>query len=385
MQRRTATPRPDFERLVREQGLIYNTTTLPDGTTRPYWNESAYYGFGLDEILELERVTQELHQMCLDTVEYVISQRRYRDFHVPELAWPAIERTWEEDSPSLYGRFDLCYDGHGPAKLLEYNGDTPTALLEAAVIQWYWLGETHAGRDQWNSLHERLIACWKRHSHRLAGGLVHFAYTEEETSGEDLMTVTYLRETANQAGLATATLTMEEIGWDLAAGRFVDQDKMAITNLFKLYPWEWLFGDRFGVRALTNLEQTRWIEPTWKCLLANKAILALLWERYPQHPNLLPAFLPSSGYLASYVRKPILGREGANVEIVTPGNRFGTPGPYGEEGFVYQQYAPLPDFDGRYPVLGAWVIDGEAAGMGIRESDTLITDNLSQFVPHLIE
>ena len=73
------------------------------------------------------------------------------------------------------------------------------------------------------------------------------------------------------------------------------------------------------------------------------------------------------------------------MEIVTPGNRFGTPGPYGEEGFVYQQYAPLPDFDGHYPVLGAWVIDGEAAGMGIRESDTLITDNLSQFVPHLIE
>jgi glutathionylspermidine synthase len=385
MQRRAATPRPDFDRIVREQGLVYNTTTLPDGTSRLYWNESAYYGFRLDEILELERVTQELHQMCLDTVEWVIGQRRYRDFHVPESAWPAIERTWEEDSPSLYGRFDLRYDGHGPAKLLEYNADTPTALLEAAVIQWYWLGETHAGRDQWNSLHERLVACWKRHAPRLAGGLVHFAYTEEETSGEDLMTVTYLRETAHQAELATATLTMEEIGWELATGRFVDKERIPITNLFKLYPWEWIFGDRFGERALANLDQTRWIEPTWKCLLANKAILALLWERYPQHPNLLPAFLPSSGYLTSYVRKPILGREGANVEIVTPANRFGTPGPYGAEGYVYQEYAPLPDFDGRYPVLGAWVIDGEAAGMGIRESDTLITDNLSRFVPHLIE
>lgn len=385
MHRRTTTPRPEFDRIVREQGLIYNTTTLPDGTTRPYWNEAAYYSFGLAEILELERVTQELQRLCLETVEHVITARRYRDFHIPEAAWSAIEHTWEEDSPSLYGRFDLRYDGHGPAKLLEYNADTPTALLEAAVIQWYWLGDTHAGRDQWNSLHERLIACWQRHAPRLTGGRIHFAYTNEEASGEDLMTVTYLRETANQAGLQTATLTMEEIGWDISAGRFVDQERAPITNIFKLYPWEWIFGERFSARVLTNLDRTRWIEPTWKCLLANKALLALLWERYPQHPNLLPAFLASPGQLTSYVRKPLLGREGANVEIVTPGNRFATTGPYGAEGFIYQEYAPLPDFDGQYPVLGAWIVDGEAAGLGIRESDTLITDNLSRFVPHLIE
>lgn len=385
MRRRTTTPRPRHEEIVREQGLVYNDTTLPDGSTRLFWNESAYYSFSMDEILELERVTQDLHDKCLETVDFVITQKRYRDFHIPEFAWPAIERTWEEDSPSLYGRFDLRYDGKGPAKLLEYNADTPTSLLEAAAIQWYWLEDTHQGQDQWNSIHERLVACWKRHTPRLPNKKVHFSYTAEEESGEDLMTVSYLRETANQAGLSTETLAVEEIGWEHEPGRFVDANATPITAIFKLYPWEWMFTDPFGNLALQNLEQTRWIEPTWKCILANKAILALLWERYPGHPNLLPAFLPSSGYLSSYVRKPLLGREGANVEIVTPGNSYSKPGPYGAEGFVYQEYAPLPDFDGQHPVLGAWVVDGEAAGLGIRESDTLITDNLSRFVPHLID
>ena len=42
-------------------------------------------------------------------------------------------------STTIYGRFDLAFDGKGPPKLLEYNADTPTALLEAAVIQWSWL------------------------------------------------------------------------------------------------------------------------------------------------------------------------------------------------------------------------------------------------------
>ncbi|RYG28768.1 hypothetical protein EON81_27950, partial [bacterium] len=34
-------------------------------------------------------------------------------------------------------------------------------------------------------------------------------------------------------------------------------------------------------------------------------------------------------------------------------------------------------------VIGSWVVGGEARGIGIRESKSLITDNTSQFVPHL--
>lgn len=385
MRRHTAAPRPDYERVVREQGLVYNATVLPDGAVRSFWDESAYYAFGLDEVLRLERTVQELHAMCLDAVEHVITRRRYRELGIPPLAWRAIEDTWERDAPSLYGRFDLRYDGAGPAKLLEYNADTPTALLEAAVIQWYWLEDTHPGRDQWNSLHERLVAAWRRHAPRIPGGRVHFAYTEEEASGEDLMTVTYLRETAEGAGLSGATLTMEEIGWDHSRRCFVGSGREPLITVFKLYPWEWMFADPFGPRALQNLHATQWIEPAWKCLLSNKAILAILWELFPGHRNLLPAYLGDPRGMTAYARKPIFGREGANVALVTPGGSHTQPGPYGAEGFVYQRYAPLPDFDGRYPVLGAWVVDSEAAGLGIREAEGLITTNQSRFVPHLIE
>jgi glutathionylspermidine synthase len=385
MRRLSATPRPGHEQIVQEQGLVYNDTTLPDGSTRLFWNESAYYSFSMDEILELERVTQELHDKCLEVVDYVITNRRYRDFQIPELAWPAIERTWEEDSPSIYGRFDLRYDGNGPAKLLEYNADTPTSQLEAAAIQWFWLEDTHQGYDQWNSIHERLVACWQRHAPRLPHKKVHFAYSAQDESGEDLMTVTYLRETANQAGLSTHTMTVEEIGWDHDNNRFSTTDREPLTTIFKLYAWEWMFADDFGRLAIAQRNFTQWIEPTWKCILSNKAILAILWELFPNHPNLLPAYLGNPHTLTNYAQKPILGREGANISLVTRGSTLSQPGPYGEEGFVFQQYAPLPDFDDKYPVLGSWVIDGEAAGLGIRESDTLITDNLSRFVPHVVE
>ena len=199
------------------------------------------------------------------------------------------------------------------------------------------------------------------------------------------MTVTYLRETANQAGLTTETLTVEEIGWDHDANRFATAAREPLTTIFKLYPWEWMFADDFGRLAVAQRNFTQWIEPTWKCILSNKAILAILWELFPNHPNLLPAYLGNPNTLTNYAQKPILGREGANVSLVTRGSTLSQPGPYGEEGYVYQQYAPLPDFDDKYPVIGAWVIDGEAAGLGIREADTLITDNQSRFVPHVVE
>lgn len=384
MRRVPNSPRDRHREIVAEQGLVYNDTPLPDGGNRAFWDESACYSFTMAEITELEAAVATLQSLCLDTVDFIIAQRRFKEFAIPQFAWPAIAASWEHDSPSIYGRFDLRYDGAGPAKLLEYNGDTPTALLEAAVIQWKWLEETQPGYDQWNSLHERLVEAWRRHAPRIHAGRVHFCFSSSEESGEDLMTVTYLRETARQAGLSTATLGVEEIGFDESLRCFVAPDGEPLTTVFKLYPWEWIFTDEFGPHTVALDGGTTWIEPVWKCLVANKAFLALLWERYPDHPNLLPCYNGSPRELSSYAKKPLLGREGANVTLVTPTGDVSRPGPYGDEGFVYQAYAPLPDFGNRFPVLGAWVVDGEPAGLGIREADSLITDNFSAFVPHRI-
>ena len=84
---------------------------------------------------------------------------------IPDGAWrDRRSDPGRRGEPSLYGRLDLRWDGTGPPKLLEYNADTPTALFEAAVVQWEWLQclEDGAARhDQFNSLHEALIAAWR--------------------------------------------------------------------------------------------------------------------------------------------------------------------------------------------------------------------------------
>jgi len=291
-----------------------------------------------------------------------------------------IERVWRRSDPTICGRFDLAYDGNGPPKLLEYNADTPTSLYEAAVVQWYWLKDVKPDADQFNSIHEKLIDAWRRILGRLPiEALVHFARFEDQP--EDLATSEYMRDTALQAGLAGKPLAVPQIGWN--GKRFTDADEMPIRAMAKLYPWEWMAREEFGAHVLTDT--TAFIEPAWKMILSNKMLLPLLWEGFPQHENLLPAYLGDPGPLKEWVAKPLHGREGDNIRIHAPGIELQQPGGYGREGWCFQQYHALPDFDGNHPVLGLWVVDGESVGCGIRESDGPITDYFCRFVPNTID
>ncbi|WP_428952756.1 glutathionylspermidine synthase family protein [Streptomyces sp. cg35] len=398
MKRHTIQPRDGWQQTVEEQGLIYPLTRYPDDSLRPYWDESAYYEFSLREVEALEEVVEELHGMCLAAAEHLVTQDRLADLGItdPRLA-SLVRESWRrrDELPSVYGRFDLHYDGRtgGPAKLLEYNADTPTSLVEAASPQWFWMEERFPGADQWNSLHERLVDAWKKQAALLPpGSPLHFAHSAEDELGEDLMTVAYLRETAEQAGLDTESISVEDIGWDPLSRRFVDKKLRFIRSCFKLYPWEWLTTDRFAPYVLDTLDNgggtgtTLWIEPAWKMLLSNKALLAVLWELFPGHPNLLPAYLDGPRELArttGYVAKPLLGREGAGVTLHEPGSSPTETTPR-EEACCYQELSLLPDFDGNRVVLGAWVVENEAAGLGIRESSGPITDEYARFLPHVI-
>ncbi|RYG86966.1 MAG: glutathionylspermidine synthase family protein, partial [Alphaproteobacteria bacterium] len=266
--------------------------------------------------------------------------------------------------------------------LFEFNCDTPTAMLEAAVIQWEWKQAAFPHLDQCNSLHERLLDRWAEIAPRLADRRIWFTHADDP-AGEDTITTTYMRDLAAQAGLDTHGVLIDRIGVD-AQGRVVDGDDHLISAIFKLYPWEWIVDEDYGRDIVRHLPATQWIEPIWKMLWSNKAVLAVLWEMFPGHPNLLATAWDAAGAGPSYVAKPLLAREGANVEIVAAGAVLERSGGDYAGPAIYQQLYPLRDFGQGYPVLGVWSIDGKAAGIGIRE-DGLITGNRARFVPHVIE
>jgi glutathionylspermidine synthase len=384
MQRIPCDERADWRETAEKVGFQFHTI---DGER--YWDERAYYAFTLKQIEEdLEAATAELNGMCEELVARAVADERIlRALRIPERFWNWIAASAKRGDASLYGRFDLRYDGQGPAKLLEYNADTPTAVFETAVFQWMWLKQAierqivPRNADQYNSLHERLIEGWRSFG---SGRQLHLACMTDIP--EDRGTVSYIRDCAHQAGLETAVLAMADIG-KTRKGAFIDRQGKPIELAFKLYPWEWMLREAFG--ASLPVASTQWVEPPWKAILSNKGILPLLWSMFPRHPNLLPAYFDDDEGAAtlgsSYVRKPLYSREGANVELVVGGEAVDSDGgPYGAEGFVRQGIAPLPQFGDGYVVLGSWIAAGVPCGLSVREDASPITKNTSRFVPHAI-
>jgi len=373
--------RPDWRDKARAVGFGFH-----EMYGEPYWQEGAAYAFSLEEIeRRIEEPSEELHEMCMALVADVVEQEeQLRRLHIPEAYFDLIRDSWRNRDRHLYGRFDLAYDGNGPAKLLEYNADTPTSIFEAAWFQHNWLtdqieaGALPEGTDQYNLLQESLVEAFAVFPR---DRIFHFAcWLENE---EDRGTTTYLMDCAIQAGHQVDMIDISAIGVD-AQHRFTDLQDRTIDRCFKLYPWEDMLREPFA----PHLRPGVFVEPVWKAVLSNKAMLPLLWERHAGHPNLLPAFFegdPRAAEISRAVIKPVFSREGENITLLADGDVMEqAPGDYADQPRVIQAYAPLFESAGQHAVLGSWIIGDRAAGLGMREDSTRITRNLSRFVPHII-
>jgi glutathionylspermidine synthase len=440
MQRHKGKERSNYIEIVQEQGLLY-THEDPNGDPLlyRYWRDGEWYSFTMAEITVLEEAAVAMFAMCWEAADWLLSQegKPYLDrFGIPQGAMQAIFDSWQEEPAlgSIYGRFDVRFGGldhPDPTmrvpKLYEFNADTPTSLVES-LVQWDWGMNTGHGVNQFNSLHERLIAGWVRN---LAGitskigfkPIVWFVCTNDDPSHEDEMNTDALRRRCELAGYETRMIPIENL-YIGADGRYYSDSSETehLDVVFKLYPWEHMVHAKTAPDLFADManagygfgdyrDGTIWIEAPYKMLWSTKALLPVLWKLFRDDPErskyLIPSWFEDEAPVTDpafraqgFARKPLLSREGADITLVLPGNEVvsGEVQGYGEEGYVIQALALPPTFrrfgdydivpDGEYrevsTVLGLWMIDGEPGGMGIRESSGPITDNFSNFLPHVI-
>ena len=406
MDKLTLPERRDWRKKADELGF-----TFADMHGAPYWDETSAYRFSLAQIEDdLEDPATALHAMCREAVDHILASEELME----RLCIPAAHRdfvadSWHRNEPEIYGRFDLVYDGHGPAKLLEYNADTPTSLYESASFQWSWLedqiedGVLLRGDDQFNGIHEALVDRFRT----LFARNTDLHFTAMGGNAEEYATVEAMGWAAREAGLGAHYFDLEKIGLS-EEGQFLDDQDRVIGTLFKLYPWEDLLREDYAAHLAGS--GAMFLEPAWKAVLSNKGLLPVLWQMFEGHPNLLPAFFETdisaalngggsaapqvraafdraaAALKAGHVSKPIFSREGASVDIIAQGRLIESAGrrDYDAHPRVVQAYHALPVFDGFRPVIGAWIIGQNCAGIGIREDRAHITQDLSRFKPHFI-
>lgn len=392
MKRVETTPRENWQALAEEAGFDFHTMY-----GEPYWDESSYYQFTLSQVEDdLEDPSTELHSMVRTAVDHVVrSEELMTKFDIPEEQRDYVAESWHRDEMELYGRFDLVYDGNGPAKMLEYNADTPTSLYEASIYQWQWLEDVAPDRDQFNGIYDHLVQRFGDLQFYMdnRSGLItkdtpfYFSSVGGKENVEDYATVETLAWAASDAGLRVEYVPTEHIALS-ENGHFMSvENEEYIDVLFKLYPWEDMLRDEYA--AYLKPSGIRMIEPAWKAIASNKAILPVLWNLFEGHPNLLPAYFEGEEKAdlgSNYVRKPIFSREGSSIDIFNNGRIEESAGDttYARHRKIVQKYVDLPNFDGARPIIGTWVVGRVCAGMGIREDKSRITQNLSRFKPHLI-
>ncbi len=385
MEKVSAKDRPYWKEQARSFGYDYYSTGPSDEDVG--WLDNSAYVFSMNEIDRIEQATFELNMLCLMAVEQVTKSPELMDcFGIEGAAQELVQESWRnrDKNPELLGRFDFAYNPEtGAIKLIEFNADTPTSTIETAVIQWHWLQENRPEKDQFSSLHESILARlnYFKSSGRVASEKIFFAPYPE--SLEDWRHSEYYADLAGQAGFKTEILDIKDIGWRKSSKKFVSKSGETIDTLLKIYPWELMVKDRYAQHILESGIQI--IEPAWKMILSNKALLPMLWEMCPACPWLLKAqWSPSN--MMDYVVKPIFSRGGQNVTIVRNGETVSkTEGTYGNYPMVYQEFVNLPSFDGRKVVIGSWVVGQKPSGMIVREGgpDGIIVDR-DYCVPHFI-
>ena len=102
---------------------------------------------------DLLEATYQMHSMMLGAVETITKDETLlRLFNINKDLWYAIKYSWDQKKQDLLGRFDWSWDGSEPPKVLEYNADTPSLLLESDRIQGTWFATKFGEQnDKWQS------------------------------------------------------------------------------------------------------------------------------------------------------------------------------------------------------------------------------------------
>lgn len=365
-------------------------------------DDSPYLSNDVIEMSEIEveayyEAANELYDMCVEAGDYVIENDLLHEIGIPFNLTELVKESWENDVHwHLYSRFDFAggIDGK-PIKLLEFNADTPTMLLETAIAQWALLKKNGLDESsQFNNVYQaikenfqRLVTLEKNVDHfneYYDGWKILFASIRGVA--EDEYTTRFLESIAKEAGFETAFAYMDEVEFSEDEGVFIGEENYEF--FFKLVPWEDIAIDEGALATiLTQIVKNQKaiiLNPAYTLMFQSKGFMKILWDLFPNHPLLLEtSFEPLQG---AQVQKPIFGREGENVTITdnSGATMAQNDGAYGNVKSVYQRYTELnKDAEGRSYHAGVFFAY-EGCGLGFRRSDNPIIDNMSKFVAHMV-
>lgn len=367
-----------------------------------------------EKLKELRMATEKLGAIFFKTANLLrqLPNEDLIQLGIPELALPYL-RCKTIIPETIISRFDFALTQEG-FKLLEYNSDTPTFIMECFRMNRIICN--HFGYLDPNEQVENILS--KTITTAIMDSLnslqlnkePNIVFTAHDSHKEDWNTTQYLSKLAN-VPCQVLPLHKLRIGDDA----LIDEAGEKIDILYRqTYPLEHLLYDedaetkeKVGLKLLELVMQGKLaiINPMSSFLLQSKAIQALIWglaeekffftetERNTIWKYMLPTYLEPDPFISksSFVKKPAFGREGDTITIFNDQNAIierNQRQTYDEELPVYQQYVSLPTVELETEqgteklsyMFGSFLLSGKASAIGIRAGGK-ITANESYFLP----
>jgi glutathionylspermidine synthase len=322
---------------------------------------------------------------------------------IPAAACAVVRLRDQRAGETLVARFDFVREG-GQYRVLELNAETPFFLVESFVesgrrARAAGLRDPNAGEL------ERLGDAFAAALAPLAAG-ARIGVVATNVYREDVGTSYALRDLiASRVAAEVVFVPIHELA--VVDGEVCDEHG-PLDVLYRCYPLEHLAADPDGPALFEAVERgaCRLLNPPSALLLQSKATQALIWGLYERGElfdarerdaiarRFLPTYLDRPDDGETYVRKPVLGREGLGVAILDPTGAEIAHGELGEPAYdrqpmVFQRYARAPqrrvrradglEFEG-LELTTCFVVAGEPSAIGMRIGGP-VTDTRSHFAP----
>lgn len=347
----------------------------------------SFYTFSSSFNDKILKATKDLHHLMLEATDQVIkSDDLLTRCSIPQFLWSKLRKSWKgpANSKSFAGRFDFGVNKE-ELKLFEYNADSAGAYLETASIQNAWAEAVGAnvGESASKDMQLELIDLARK---RFLG-FVHIMIDDDD---EEMFNALYMKEIFEMAG-GKAEILVGNKGIRKDGIGFCDLYGRKILKVWKMWNWETITqqfaleempkGEDVRVCDVLMSDEVEVYEPIWKMVTSNKGLLPLIYEMNKDNPLLLKTTWELSDEIkkAAFIKKPIVGRCGQNIEYWKNYNEKieSIEGKFDNKDFIFQQAFDIQAYDGFFPVLGSWIVGDKPVGYIIREDNKLITDHQS--------
>ncbi len=347
------------------------------------------------EVQKYKEITEHVFNLFVETLDELVKTKDFDFLNLPEKLVDLIVYSWENKNrhPFFYGRFDVNgILNKVPGKVIEFNADTCSTVPETLVWQPHQLfNSKHTNYTQFNDLEDHMVRFFEKHK-EFNGPHRHMILGSSLGYEEDRANSNVILDLAFDANWSTFYADLPEVVFDRSNGIYIERLKefYKADFFFKFFPWDWIFFDEpelgDDLHHIITHDLCTVLNPAYTHVWQNKLFLARLTERYPNDLHLAKTYFDETPLAkAGYARKPILGRIGENIKLVssTGDTVAKSKGDYGDQDKVYQELISNPVDDENYHYqAGVFVTDEGAAALNFRTAELEIITDDCEFMTH---